>query len=101
MTAIIIAVIAAVGSLAAATYQYRAERQRAHAEADVGRETLIDARINAHLQRLDDEVEELRKRNKDLAGRVEELAHQLDVAIAYIQANNLPWPPGPLVPGRR
>ena len=93
MASIIIAIVAAIGTLGTAIYQYRAERSRTAAEADIGRETLIDARINAHLTRLDQEVEQLQTRNLQLEQRMRHMQDQLDAAIAYVRLNGLAWPP--------
>lgn len=84
------AVVVAVGT---ALRQYLKERSQTKLEHSTGRETLIDARINAHFERLDSRVDELERENRELEARVHEMSIKLDAAIAYIRLNNLPWPP--------
>lgn len=84
---------AAVVALVTAVRQFRADKHHQQLEDWTGRETVIDARINSHLERLDREVSDLLRRNQDLEERVRLLAEQLAEAITYIQTNGLPWPP--------
>jgi predicted nuclease with TOPRIM domain len=89
---------AAAVALITAVRQYRAEKHRNRLEEWTGRESIIDARINAHLERLDEEVRELRERNQELEEKVQILAEQLAAAVKYIRENDLDWPP-PRIPG--
>jgi outer membrane murein-binding lipoprotein Lpp len=97
---IAIAIVSLTGLAISGFFQWRTaknnsdkERQISRSQTSLDSAKLLDGRINAHLDRLDREVEALHEENKALKEELRRINDRLDMAIGYIRLNNLPWPP--------
>lgn len=75
-----------------------AEGIKVTAELDVKREELLTAGIEAHFNRLEEQIEKAEARIDALSKRVDQLEEERERMLAWMRWNELGWPPPDDVP---